>query len=476
MKILPVSNSTINNYQSLENGNKISYVSASLNTKNQISFKSTESIAIGWVLRGGYSILKGTPQKNAYKEAIGRRLARAGKSGQDSSVISDTLFALAKTPVSKEPKYDIFYFLGDKFHAFSLKELKEYAIKKLFPLATECKEDANFSHAAKIALLRNMIDNGEYVDSVYFYKAFKDLPPEYDKDKEALAAQLLRDKNARDNYIANNKRKNSDIITYKKYIADAALLRSMPVERHSDFFKNYANSIDNIYDYSFPYIIKMLTNKTENGSQYAPLPSDKNLFYGFYKKGFVHAEYDYLVHNQQYYKKLYPKGFDVYTQALFCDTFFNLMGVYKDNPKRGAEDINVDEWLFDDMVKDYNTLIEAQTKSEKEQIELFKNRIRQKRNSGSYDIMDSIPGFIYLTGKADKLKKYTESDVITNQNIDALISRKPNYNYNEFDIINVKEFEETNADIERAEKEEADRLNNLPYSERMELENPWNVP
>ena len=476
MRIYPVNNNIGNNYKLTNNSHHLSYMSSNIGIKDHISFKSTESLAIGWVLKGGYSILKGATKKAAYKEEIGRNIARAEKLRNAGASISDTLFALAKTPTSEEPKHNLVYFLYDNFHVFSLKELKDYSIKKLFPLATECREDANFSHAAKVALLRNMIDTGEYVDSAYFYKAFKDLPPEYDKDKESLVIQLLKDKNARDNYIANNKRTNADVLTYKKYMADAALIRSLPMERHGDFFRDYAQSIDSVYDYSFPYIIKMLTNKTEDGSQYAPLAGDRNLFYGFYKNGFVQPESDYLVHNQQYYKTLYPKGFDVYTQALFCDTFFNLMGIYKDTPEKGAADLHIDRWLFDDMLKDYNTLIEAQTKSEEEQIELFKERIYQKQSGTSYEIIDSIPGFMYLTGKADKLKKYTESDVLTNLNLEALVSRKPNYNYNEFDIIDVKELEETTAKIEREEKEREDWLNNLSYSERAELEAPWNVP
>lgn len=475
MRIYAIDNTlNSNNLQKINNKNNISDRHTLSNTNNQISFKSAEGAVIYWVARSGYELLNGTVEKAAYKRKLCEKIIDTERVKAKGDGYVDTIFALAKTHPSAEPKFNLFYLIEDfEFHSFTLKKIKNYAMKCFFPLTRECKEDSNFAHAAKVAFLRSMIDTGEYIDSEYFYKTFTDLPPEYDRDKESLAAQILKDKNARDNYISLNSRKNPDVLTYKKYIADTALIRSMPVERHSEFFKNYANSIDSLYSYSFPYIIKMLTNRTENGGQYAPIADDKNLFFGFYKNGFVHEDYDYLINNQNYYKTLYPNGFDVYTQALFCDAFFNLMESYKDNPEEGANAINVEPFMFDDMKKDYETIIKAsQMKNEQEQLELFKARITEKENSGSYEIMDSVPGFIYLTGKADKLEESKECDPITKTNLDALVNNAPNYKYDNFDALGIDHLRAIVYNI-RAEQE---RINNLPYSERADLETPWNVP
>ena len=412
----------------------------SVNPKSDsVSFKSFETSLTLLVAKDGYKALKNDSAKIKFKNQIFDILK-----GKNVNDIINAIFALAKSPTIDAPKS---FFYKMKCEDLNLWYEKVKALD-MFPDIPEMKGDSNSGHAAKMALMSNMIESGDYIRPIYtdksFYNAFKNLPPMYDAEKEILMKKALSDKNvlsgimnnivkprARDNaesaveggreftplylipvigvaigYAKERMEANSMAKDYipvvaskvenERAIANTALLSTMDSVKHAQFFNEYKDKISAQAQKAFRFIDDRLHYITSY-SKY------KNYFYGFYKSGY------------DCYRDMGEWGlrarWDIseYERVLTHSYFMEFMEYLKGDKNAIMERFNIDEVYYDDLVKDHELLSKIADINDEAQInDLVSKRVDEKFQSDNEYVKESAGGLCLITHAHEAYKHFRD--------------------------------------------------------------------
>lgn len=427
MRISSISTDLYRNKITQKNGKNYPYTANKLMQTDSVSFGAIEvaalagwginrltSAAIGSVIKDGYKALKTAGVQAKYKNDLVSRFVNVNYHAQNGISPVDVLFALSKSPGTEEANGFWYSSVKDKYNtAFGLKELRDCAMKSLFPLVQEGVNDFNCGHAAKVALLTNMVDTGEYLNSQYFYKAFKNLPDSlnlptplnYNRNKIVLLEKMMRDKNA-----AKAAR---DYVGYdadeKRNLAITALISTLPSRYYIPFLRDYNSSIEAIYDKSY----KLVNEKIINKNTYKP-----NEFYNtLYANGLTAEmqERDYISSINSV-----EKGTFIYVQPVLEEYYMDLMEYFKDHKKEGMKHFNTEEKYFDDMVRDYEMLKYVKNMKEKDVVKkLLKLRVDEKLKSNDENIKNTVAGFLNLSGRAKEFRDILSNEPAIAKNLSA---------------------------------------------------------
>lgn len=409
---------------------------------------------IAYVAKEGYHALNADKKKARYANELLKKVNSPDFSNYGADAVN-TLFALAKTPANDEPVGVIYDWYRDE-PSVRLKQMKVKAFE-LFSKIPELKGDVNHGHAAKLALLSSYIDTGEYAHTSKFFKAFKDLPETFDKDKLFLMKKMLRDKNVKSNAVmvearrraeeydsmyraddypwwtipltpffaipyqalTADRRINKDLKNnYTHYynninpnveIANTALLSTLDFNKYKDFFNEYENVIQQQAYNAFKTIKEDLT-------------SYKNKIFDKYANGFYEC--------------------DNYKNNIAKQYYTSFMLKYKDSPDELKKEFNIDnEEYFTELNKDFKFLMKLKNiTNETELKNLFKQRIDEKFNNTNEDIKYSGKGLLAIANKEDEYS----------------------------DLLPKKVYPETTVS-------DYDSSDDLPYWKEAELQTPWIV-
>lgn len=404
--------------------------------QDTVNFKGGISSSLMYiVIKEGYKGLKDNTAKAKFKNEIAQKMSAPDLSN-DARQLVDVLFALAKTKGKDEPE-NILYGLNDKYDmSKTLRELRSDAIGKLFPLIPVKKNDSNHGNAAKTAMLGSLIDSGEYLECPYLLSAFKSLFN--DSDKESLILKALRDKNvvreinetyvlpeaksiAENSYQYPEDKSTSDsffhfvkMIFYdlprdmikqnqyvrketkncipevqqkyniKRAVINTALISTLDVRKHQDFFSSYRELIQSQSRIAFQSIANKLKENYEGKPEF-------NMLYKKYAEGL--------------------KDLSIPEEYLAINYLQDMYEHFRDNITGLKNEFNMGSPFCNDICKDYELLSKCpQTFDINSLKQLFRERINEKYASGNEYIQKSAGTLIYLSGRANELKSLLEAE------------------------------------------------------------------
>lgn len=400
-----------------------------------VNFKAGVSVSLVLlVIKEGYNGLKNNTERANFKNEIAQKMACPDLSNNAKQLV-DVLFALAKTKGRDEPA-NILYDLKDKYgYSETLKDLRSEAIGKLFPLIPVMKNDINSGNAAKAAMLDSMIDSGEYLESPYMYDGFKSLFNA--SNKESLLLKAMRDKNVwreinttyaipkakeraelsyqppednstsdslfhflksilfdmpkyiidEKNYVKRESKKLlpqiQEEFEIKKAIVNTALIHTLEVDKHQDFFSVYNDLIHSQSRLAYRNIAKMLKTDDYGKTEYETL-------YKKYAEGL--------------------KGLSIPEEHLSINYLKDMCKHFKNDKETLAKEFNINPVLCNDILSDFELISKSSAESSPNNLKkLYEERINEKVASGNKYIQDSAGTLVYLSGHASGLKSLLDS-------------------------------------------------------------------
>ena len=345
-----------------------------ISQKPQINTYKTDSVSFG--TGGTYLVVRllrkcvqpfiSASKKAEHKTELMKHYIDEYANLKNGKTPTDFIFLLSKYPSKEQLSGRI-----DKLYNADLpkvSELKDCALKDLFPLMKEMSDDKNYVRAAKSDLLLNMVDTGEYINSHYFFSTFNHLPSEYDALKILIIQKTLKDKNANSEAYKKYTTKGCESnFSTDKIISSAALITAFDIGKYPSFIADYEPTLNSILVHSGEIVHDRLSG-------------EKDSFYRNYSKGFTNGP-------------LTP-----YLQFLCDDYYFSFMPKFMNNKESGMEFFNVSPEYFDDMREDFKIITKYHgTNKGKELEDVLKTRIKQKLKSNDDNIKQSILGFMDIS-------------------------------------------------------------------------------
>ncbi|MBR6126369.1 hypothetical protein IKQ21_01655 [bacterium] len=353
------------------------------------------------------------------------------------------LFKLSKTFADKEPNglFDMYYVLNDKFPFIG--DIRDCALRDIFPLIKEMPNDANRGHEAKVSMLESMIETGEYIKSVYFYKAFCNLPQNYDKNKVVMLEKMMNNPFYMQNYInycnkhgdkdATSKIYSTDYLLSLINVAITLLSSTLSKVKNAEFFMVHKDKLKKCNEVADSIAAGHLINKDY-----------PDYFYHIYAEGLTNG------------------ANSVFTQAYIDKFYLDKISKLKDNKKEGMKFFGISGKYFDDIVKDFNTLTEASECNEGFW-DIINKRVNEKLHSDDENIKKSAIGFLDMSGLGKEFLDTQKADAQLKEKLEARIKEAPdmlyryghngNYRYDdEFSYLDIKKQIETMNEIHDREE------------------------
>ena len=454
MKILPVTYTTNSNIKYTKTNN-CAYSGLSYNP----SFKSFDlGTILGKLLliNGAGKVFNNIKHLKIKRKLMEDYIKSVCNIELEQSVPVNLLFRLSKMPAINEPNgfFDMYYKKNNVFP--SIRTIRDCALKDIFPLIKEMPNDANHGHAAKVSMLESMAESGEYINSVYFYKTFCNLPKNYEKNKVVILEKMMNDPFYLQSFEEYCKKFGDKDSSFKsgtpEYMlsminaAISALVSSISRDRNPEFFK-------------------INKGKLARCEEMADLTATEHLFRNDKPNSFY---------------KLYAGGLtkttdSFYVQSIIDKFYLDKISKLNNDIPAGAKFFDVSEKYFEDMANDFKALSKA-AESNGDFWEIINQRVKEKLNSDDKLIRESAIGFLDSSGLA---KEYLNSQNVDNELRNKLNKRikeapnryniskhRGNYRYDdEQSYININKQKEVLSKIE--DKEETRREIRSTVAEHM---------